>query len=160
VQGATAEPYCDLGIRRWSVVPTSTNARTAAAKLLAIETDAPADREATSAPVASPPPHQQVRLLRAPAPDRNFLLHRYAIVISARHHHPVSYTVTLWCGCTIYVSCNPTTAIARSRIVETRGSACPVRRHETGTRLWLWELLPDSPLRAEPIEGGREGKNT
>jgi hypothetical protein len=55
----------------------------------------------------------------------------------------MSYTVTLWCGCRVYVSCNPVTGIAHSRIVEARGAACPVRRHEVGARLWLWELLPE-----------------
>ena len=55
----------------------------------------------------------------------------------------MSYNVRLWCGCTVYVSCNPKTRIAHSRIIETKGSGCPIRRHETGARLWLWELLPD-----------------
>jgi len=61
----------------------------------------------------------------------------------------MSYTVVLWCGCTVYVSCNPDTGIAHSRIVETRGNACPIRSHERGARLWLWELLPDR--RAEGV---------
>ena len=66
-------------------------------------------------------------------------------------HHPVvmSYTVTLWCRCKVYVSCNPMTGIAHSRIVEARGNNCPVKRHEIGARLWLWELLPDP----RPAEG-------
>jgi hypothetical protein len=55
----------------------------------------------------------------------------------------MSYTVTLWCGCRVYVSCHPVTRIAHSRIVEHRGDSCPVRRHDVGARLWLWELLPD-----------------
>lgn len=56
----------------------------------------------------------------------------------------MSYTVTIWCGCRVYVSCHPTTGLAHSRIIERRGAQCPVvRRHETGARLWLWELLPD-----------------
>lgn len=63
----------------------------------------------------------------------------------------MSYTVTLWCGCGVYVSCNPKTGIAHSRVVETRGGACPVRRHEVGARLWLWELLPDHPPREETL---------
>lgn len=61
----------------------------------------------------------------------------------------MSYSVTLWCGCTVYVSCNPQTQIAHARIVERRGDACPVRRHEVGARLWLWEMLPD-PRVAQP----------
>jgi hypothetical protein len=56
----------------------------------------------------------------------------------------MSYTVTLWCGCSVYVSCNPQTHLAHSRVVERRGPGCPVRRHEVGARLWLWEMLPDS----------------
>lgn len=61
----------------------------------------------------------------------------------------MSYTVTLWCGCKVYVSCNPATGIAHSRIVEARGAECPVRRHEVGARLWLWELLPESSGQVE-----------
>jgi hypothetical protein len=56
---------------------------------------------------------------------------------------PMSYTVTLWCGCEVYISADPTTGMAHSRIVEARGKNCPIRRHEIGARLWLWELLPD-----------------
>jgi hypothetical protein len=48
----------------------------------------------------------------------------------------------------VYVSCNPATGIAHSRIVEAHDKACPIKRHEVGARLWLWELLPDR--RAEP----------
>jgi hypothetical protein len=65
----------------------------------------------------------------------------------------MSYTVTLWCGCRVYVSCNPATGIAHSRIVEARGNVCPVRRHEVGARLWLWELLPDTTGQAEAVIG-------
>ena len=54
----------------------------------------------------------------------------------------MSYNVTLWCGCAVYVSCHPTTRLAHTRVIETRGAACPIRRHEVGARLWLWELLP------------------
>jgi len=61
----------------------------------------------------------------------------------ARYTCRMSYTVTLWCGCCVYVSCHPTTRLAHTRIVEQRGATCPVRRHEIGARLWLWELLPD-----------------
>jgi len=63
----------------------------------------------------------------------------------------MSYTVTLWCGCTVYVSCNPATGIAHSRIVEARGTVCPIRRHEVGARLWLWELLPDTAGQADTV---------
>src|SRR5512138_2781054 len=30
----------------------------------------------------------------------------------------MSYTVTLWCGCSVHVSCNSTTRIAHTRVVE------------------------------------------
>ena len=56
----------------------------------------------------------------------------------------MSYSVKLWCGCMVYVSCHPTTRMAHTRVVEARGPACPVRKHEVGARLWLWELLPDA----------------
>jgi hypothetical protein len=58
----------------------------------------------------------------------------------------MSYTITLWCGCTVYVSCRPGTTTANARIVERRGANCRERRHETGARLWLWELLPDARI--------------
>jgi len=55
----------------------------------------------------------------------------------------MSYTLTLQCGCTVYVARNPITHIAHTRILQTRGPSCTNRRHEIGTRLFLWELLPD-----------------
>lgn len=54
-----------------------------------------------------------------------------------------SYTVALWCGCRVYVACHPRTRLAHTRVIEKRGHACPVRRHDVGARLWLWEMLPD-----------------
>jgi len=54
-----------------------------------------------------------------------------------------SYTLTLSCGCTVYVSCHPMTGVAHTRVVETHAGQCWRRRHERGTRLSLWELLPD-----------------
>jgi len=55
----------------------------------------------------------------------------------------MSYTTVLWCGCTVYVACHPATTAAHARIIEKRGAACRDRRHATGARLWLWEMLPD-----------------
>ena len=55
----------------------------------------------------------------------------------------MSYAITLWCGCRVYVSCDPRTRLAHTRIIEGRGEACPDRRHDIGSRLRLWELLPD-----------------
>ena len=60
-----------------------------------------------------------------------------------------SYTMTLWCGCRIYVACHPDTRINHARVIEKRGDRCPVRQHQVGARLWLWEILPD-PRGAEP----------
>jgi hypothetical protein len=62
-----------------------------------------------------------------------------------------SYTVTLWCGCAVYVSCHPGTGLANERIVERRGATCPERRHQLGSRLWLWELLPDRRLQEPTV---------
>jgi hypothetical protein len=70
----------------------------------------------------------------------------------AAHDPPMSYTVTLWCGCRVYVSCNPATGIAHSRIVEAHDKACPIKRHEVGARLWLWELLPDRRVEPARVE--------
>ena len=55
----------------------------------------------------------------------------------------MSYSITLWCGCCVYVSCDPRTRLAHTRIIERRGTTCPDRRHDIGSRLRLWELLPD-----------------
>jgi hypothetical protein len=41
------------------------------------------------------------------------------------------------------VSCDPRTRLAHARIIERRGETCRERRHQMGSRLWLWELLPD-----------------
>ena len=62
----------------------------------------------------------------------------------------MSYTLTLQCGCTVFVACHPATRIAHTRIIETRGPACRVRRHEVGLKLYLWEILPDPAYHPEP----------
>lgn len=54
----------------------------------------------------------------------------------------MSHTLTLSCGCTVYVSCHPMSGVAHTRVIERRGTSCRNRRHDTGTKLWLWELLP------------------
>jgi hypothetical protein len=63
----------------------------------------------------------------------------------------MSYTLTLQCGCVVYVSCHPQTGVAHTRIIQARAAQCRVRRHEVGVRLFLWELLPE-PLDRSPIE--------
>lgn len=56
----------------------------------------------------------------------------------------MSYTLTLSCGCTVYVSCHPRTRIAHTRVVERRGTDCRHRFHDVGARLALWEILPEA----------------
>jgi len=64
----------------------------------------------------------------------------------------MSYAITLWCGCGVYVSCDPKTGFAHTRIIERRGAACTDRRHDVGLRLRLWEMLPDPRLHEPQIE--------
>jgi hypothetical protein len=54
----------------------------------------------------------------------------------------MSYSLTLTCGCEVYVSCHPQTGVPHTRIIERRSAACHVRMHEIGRRLQIWELLP------------------
>ena len=65
----------------------------------------------------------------------------------------MSHTLTLACGCVVYVSCHPKTNVAHSRIIERRGASCGNRKHAIGVRLWLWEMLPDSGTDATLFEG-------
>lgn len=60
----------------------------------------------------------------------------------------MSYNLTLQCGCVVYVSAHPKTRVAHTRVIQTRGVGCRVRRHDVGLRLYLWELLPDPGHRA------------
>jgi hypothetical protein len=62
----------------------------------------------------------------------------------------LSYNLTLQCGCVVYVSTHPITRIAHTRVIQTRGAQCRVRQHEAGSRLYLWELLPDPIYRPDP----------
>jgi hypothetical protein len=55
----------------------------------------------------------------------------------------MSYTLTLQCGCVVYVSCHPRTGVAHTRVIQTRDTRCRIRRHDVGVRLFLWELLPE-----------------
>jgi len=64
----------------------------------------------------------------------------------------MSYTLTLQCGCVVYVSAHPKTRIAHTRVIQSRGSHCSVRRHEIGLRLYLWELLPDPHIESLKYE--------
>ena len=55
----------------------------------------------------------------------------------------MSYTLTLQCGCVVYMACHPKTREVHTRIIEARSQRCGVRRHEVGLRLELRELLGD-----------------
>jgi hypothetical protein len=55
----------------------------------------------------------------------------------------MSYTLTLSCGCVVFVVCQPETRIATSRVIKSRGKTCQIRRHHIGVHLFLWEILPD-----------------
>jgi hypothetical protein len=68
----------------------------------------------------------------------------------------MSYTLTLQCGCTVYVACDPTTQVAHRRVIERRGAWCRVRRHDVGVRLHLWEILPDPHHCTWPVFAGDE----
>jgi hypothetical protein len=57
----------------------------------------------------------------------------------------MSYTVTLGCGCRVYVACHPQTGIAHTRLIETRPPDCAVRSHAIDVRIPVWELLPYKP---------------
>jgi hypothetical protein len=59
----------------------------------------------------------------------------------------MSYNLTLYCGCIVYVACHPLTGVAHTRILEYRNPSCQVRKHEVGVRLALWELLPEPAAR-------------
>ncbi len=62
----------------------------------------------------------------------------------------MSYSLTLHCGCVIYVSCHPKTRFAHTRVVQKRAECCTHRRHEVGARLYLWEMLPDARYEPAP----------
>jgi hypothetical protein len=62
----------------------------------------------------------------------------------------MSYTLTLQCGCIVYVSRHPQTGVAHTRVVESIGKQCRNRRHEVGRHLFLWEILPDPAYRPQP----------
>src|SRR5580692_1945154 len=55
----------------------------------------------------------------------------------------MSYSLTLPCGCLVYVACNPRTSVEHTRVIEARGRSCMVRQHDVGLRLSLLDLLPD-----------------
>jgi hypothetical protein len=62
----------------------------------------------------------------------------------------MSYTLALQCGCVVYVACDPKTSVAHTRVIESRGTFCGVRRHEVGARLSVWEITPDPEYQPQP----------
>jgi len=66
----------------------------------------------------------------------------------------MSYTVTLGCGCRVYVACHPRTGIAHTRIIEHRSLRCAIRSHDIGVRIAVWELLPYEPDAAAETGAG------
>lgn len=76
----------------------------------------------------------------------------------SRYRADMSYTVTLRCGCRVYVSCNPRSGVAHTRIIEERSPDCAIRAHDIGVRIPSWELLayePDEPSAARALNAPR-----
>ena len=63
----------------------------------------------------------------------------------------MSYNLTLQCGCIVYVACDPKTGLSHTRILELRGQHCRIKRHDIGTRIYLWEMLPSPHHLPQPI---------
>lgn len=57
----------------------------------------------------------------------------------------MSYNLLLPCGCVVYVACHPVTGLAHTRVIERRGNACQVRTHDRGSKVYLWDMLPERP---------------
>lgn len=76
----------------------------------------------------------------------------HLIDMQPRYCGGMSYTVSLGCGCQVYVSCHPRSGIAHTRIIEFRSSRCAIRSHDVGVRIPAWELHryePEDPGEAE-----------
>jgi len=63
----------------------------------------------------------------------------------------MGYSLTLPCGCLVYVACDPHTGLAHTRTIDRRGLHCGRLGHEFGSRVYLWDLLPDPDDRADPL---------
>ena len=70
----------------------------------------------------------------------------------------MSYTVSLGCGCQVYVSCHPRSGVAHTRVIEFRSQRCAIRSHDVGVRIPAWGLLryePDDACEAgAPVVSG------
>ena len=74
--------------------------------------------------------------------------------MAVRYNAAMSYTITLWCGCSVSVIEGGANQ-SRTRILERRGESCPDTRHIVAARLRLWEMLPDlRPRHYEFDHGG------
>jgi hypothetical protein len=73
-------------------------------------------------------------------------------VIRIAYNGRMSYSVTLSCGCRVYVACHPVRRVAHTRVIEGRGPRCRHRRHDVGAKISLWELLPDPQQPAPRVE--------
>jgi hypothetical protein len=71
----------------------------------------------------------------------------------------MSYTLALQCGCVVYVSCHPKTRVAHTRVIQSRGVSCGIRRHEIGARLYLWEILPEREDETEAVATRRSARS-
>jgi hypothetical protein len=64
----------------------------------------------------------------------------------------MSYNVTLGCSCRVYVSVDPRTEVAHTRVIESRGEECRDRHHDVGVRLRSPELMPDERSQSPVVE--------
>ena len=69
---------------------------------------------------------------------------REAVKAIRYNGHGMSYTLTLDCGCTVYVSAALTGSMIPTRVLQSRDPDCRVEGHRVGVRIWLWELLPQA----------------
>lgn len=64
----------------------------------------------------------------------------------------MSYSISLWCSCRVYVACHPQTGVPHTRVIEQRGPDWRDRRHAVGVRIRLWEMLPDPRVQEPRLE--------
>jgi hypothetical protein len=63
----------------------------------------------------------------------------------------MTYSLTLPCGCQVVVACDPQTRFAHSRLIDRRGTYCQRLGHEPGSRVYLWDFLPDPDDTPDPL---------
>jgi hypothetical protein len=54
----------------------------------------------------------------------------------------MGYDLRLHCGCVLHVTGDPGVRAWRRRVIIARGVRCAMEQHQTGRRLFLWQLLP------------------